>query len=173
MTFAFGHLVGGWLIGKGEEWLRQVKIPRWGWFLLLLGTILPDIDFLLDWTIGVESHRTLTHSVVFFIGVPLLLYLFLRWKKVQDAKRLTLLFALGIGMHLLLDMLTSPIGIPLFWPNLLHISTSGVQYFDPSAPSFLQASAPGLQKSLRLALLDMALGTIWIFYLWWRKRIEF
>ena len=75
--------------------------------------------------------------------------------------------------HLLLDMLLPSYGIPLFWPSLLHLSTTHIGYFDPATPSFLHGSLEALRRSSKMMILDMSLGTAWIFYLWWKKKIRF
>ena len=62
--------------------------------LVILGSALPDIDY----RVGIK-HRTLTHSLV-FLGVTLLLPP----------------LGLGVGLHILLDLLT-PTGTQLLWPH--------------------------------------------------------
>ncbi|MEK6950757.1 MAG: metal-dependent hydrolase, partial [Nanoarchaeota archaeon] len=63
--FAFTHLITAWLLGKGYEALAKKRISHPAWFFLLFGSLLPDIDFLIDWTLGTEFHRTFTHSLLF------------------------------------------------------------------------------------------------------------
>lgn len=173
MALAFGHLVGGWIAGKCIEWKRKKTFPSLVWFFLFIGTVLPDIDYLLDWTLELETHRTFTHSLLFLITTPFILYLIL--KIIKNNERKTGAIALGVGIltHLLLDMLTSTGGIPLLWPNLIHISSTHVGYLDPSTPSFLQGTPQQLHSHLKLAVADMAIGTAWILYLTLKKRIRF
>ncbi len=198
MPFAFGHLIGAWLLGKAYEYatkdVTRKKISRQAWFFLLLGSILPDADFLLDWVFGTEIHRTFTHSLLFVIAAPLVLYLALRMYLVLRpylalnfylrnwhlnaafrAPPCALAFAGalagGILSHLLLDMIGA--GLPLLWPSLLHISYTSVHYAEPSEISLFMPQVAWLHRRLQLAIVDMALGTAWIFYLWWKKRLEF
>lgn len=173
MTFAFGHLTSAWLFGKITELFGRKKISPTAWLFLLLGGVIPDIDFLLDWTFKTEAHRTFTHSLTFLMVSCAIVYaVFLLLKKPQKAKLFSLMLGSGIIVHLMLDMLFSQ-GVPLFWPNLLHFSFQGISYFDPSTPSCLNGSYETVKHSLRLAVVDMALGTAWVFYLCLRKKIKF
>lgn len=172
MSFGFTHLIAAWFSGKGYEFLTRKKISQKTWFFLLLGGILPDIDFLLDWTLRTELHRTFTHSLFFVVLAPLLVYVF--FSLLKSKKSLSFMYALAVGIttHLMMDMFFSA-GVPLFWPSLLHVSYTSIGYFDPATPSFLNAAAPSLKRFLESALVDMALGVSWIFYLWARRRIIF
>lgn len=173
MTFAFGHLMGAWLFGKITEWFSRKKISPTAWLFLLLGGMIPDVDFLLDWTFKTEAHRTLTHSLIFLLVSCVIVYAaFLFLNKPKEAKLFSLMFGSGIIVHLILDMLFSQ-GVPLFWPNLLHFSFQGISYFDPATPSCLNGSYETVRHSLKLAIIDMALGTAWVFYFGLRKRIKF
>jgi len=173
MTFAFGHLISAWIPGKLYEKIKQTTISHYTWFFLIFGGILPDADFILEWTIGQKAHRTFTHSISFLIIVPLLIYFFFTYLKPhKEAKQFAIALAVGILTHLLLDMVASN-GIPLFWPNLTRISFNYIGLPDPSTPSFLHATPDKLTHSLKLAVLDMGLGTTWIFYLWYKKKLEF
>jgi len=175
MTFAFGHLIGAWIPGKIYEKITNVKLHNYTWLFLLIGGILPDADFLLDWTLGLESHRTFTHSIFFLILAPLLVYLFCKYLNKtyhSHAKEFTLALATGILMHLILDMATSYNGIPLFWPNLTHLSFYHIGIYDPNTPSFLHSSYDKIQGALKIAILDMGLGTAWILYLFYNKEIK-
>ena len=160
------------MLGKLVEFAGKRKLSPGMWFFLLLGGILPDADFLLDWTLGTELHRTFTHSLLFVIAAPLLLYIFLALARNKDSAILAFSLGAGIIMHLLLDMPFS-VGVPLLWPNLLHFSYSGLAYFNPATPSFLHASTENLQLSLRRAVIDMGLGAAWIMYLALRRKIRF
>ncbi|MBI2666933.1 metal-dependent hydrolase [Candidatus Woesearchaeota archaeon] len=190
--FAFGHLIGAWILGKAYEKLSKTFcqessersdrkiLSDYAWFFLLFGALLPDIDFLLDWTLGTDLHRTFTHSLLFLVFVPVILLCVLSILKnlpnvaslFQQREELAFAMALGILSHFILDMILSN-GIPLFWPNLLHFSFSHIIFFDPTTPSFLNSSYESLRDSLKRTIIDMALGTGWIFYLWWKKKVKF
>ncbi len=172
MSFAFGHLVGAWLLGKAYEYFTKQKISHYAWFFLLLGGILPDADFIIDWTLGTDLHRAISHSFLFLIVAPLLAYLFLSILKNQEKKSFALFLGLGIAIHLFLDGF-STYGIPLLWPKELYFSFfSGLI---PNIPDggLLVGNAEVLGYKLKLAIVDMAIGTAWAFYLWFRKRIQF
>lgn len=173
MTFAFGHLIGAWIPGALYQKIKHIKLSHYTWLFLLFGGILPDADFLLEWTLHINTHRTFTHSIFFLLLAPAIIYLFFKYLKPHiNATQFAFALGIGIATHLMLDMATSYNGIPLLWPNLTHLSFYYIGPFDPATPSFLHASADNLQRSLKLAILDMALGTTWIFYLFYKKELK-
>lgn len=172
MSFAFGHLVGAWLVGKAYEYLTKKKISHYAWFFLLLGGLLPDGDFLLDWTLGTDLHRTFTHSILFLLIVPLTVYLIFRLLKNLESKYFAIFVGVGIATHLFLDGFFS-LGVPLLWPKMMYFSFFyGISSAAPGS-HLLTGTAEELRFKLKLAILDMGIGTAWTFYLWFRKRIQF
>ena len=98
--------------------------PRREWLLLgiILGNLLPDMDNYLvavATVAGLEKaglHRTFTHSLV---GMVVVLVLFWGVSKVWSRPRWLHLgsgMAVGIGMHILLDLLLWFNGVELLWP---------------------------------------------------------
>ncbi|MEK6809472.1 MAG: metal-dependent hydrolase [Nanoarchaeota archaeon] len=172
MSFAFGHLFGAWCAGKIYEYFSKNKISHHAWFFLLLGGILPDADFLIDWIFGTDLHRTFSHSILLMILVPLAVYVFYSFLKHPDKKPFALFLGLGISMHFFLDGF-SGYGIPLLWPMTGYFSF--FTGFTPAIPDggLLQGDAGMLLYRIKLAVVDMAIGTAWIFYLWFRRRIQF
>ncbi len=172
MSFAFGHLAGAWIAGKIYEQWSKHKISHYAWFFFLLGAILPDADFIIDWTLGTDLHRTITHSFLFLILAPALVYLFFSISKHQEKKHFALFLSLGIATHLFLDGF-SAYGIPLLWPKEVYFSFfSGFTSYLPDG-GLLVGNAEVLGYKLKLAIVDMAIGTAWILYLWFRKRVQF
>ena len=173
MSYAFGHLLGAWCAGKIYEYFSKKKISHAAWFFLLLGGILPDLDFLLDWTLGYDTHRTFTHGIFFSLIVPTMIYIIFSIFKHSEKKQFALFISLGIIAHLFLDSLFGT-GIPLLWPSMMHLSFSdGVSYTVLDGSTFSRGNVIELTNQLRLTIIDMAIGTAWIFYLWFKKRIEF
>ncbi|MBT4935515.1 metal-dependent hydrolase [Candidatus Woesearchaeota archaeon] len=172
MPFAFGHLIGAWIAGKAYERITKKKIKHYTWFFLLFGSILPDIDFLIDWTLGTEVHRTFSHSLLFIVGISFLVYIVFRYLKNKDAQQFAIALGAGIFIHIALDMI-STLGVPLFWPNLAHISYTSIQYINPADVSMFIGEKDILIKEIKSAVFDMGLGTVWIFYLWFKKKITF
>ena len=170
MSLAFGHLIGAWLVGKIYEFFSKRKIHHYGWFFLLLGGILPDIDFLFDWTLNLNLHRTVTHSLLFAILIPLALYFVLKIQQDKQAKHFSLALATGILMHLILDFISLQ-GVPLFWPYLMYFSPFRMGLYLTDV-SFFSNNVSILIKELKFAVLDMAIGTAWIFYLILRKKLR-
>jgi len=174
MTFAFGHLIGVWLAGKGYEKFGSKKLSHYAWFFLLLGGILPDSDLLLEWTIGIESHRTITHSLLFAVIALVVVYVgvTLLWKKeLPRRKEYALAVGSGIITHLLLDMLSS--GVPLLWPLPYYFSYFNIEFGVREKITIVHQLLPFLEDKMRRTIIDMALGTAWIFYFWYKKRIQF
>jgi len=172
MSFAFGHLVGAWCIGKAYGLFSRKKISHAAWFFLLLGGILPDADFLLEWILGYDAHRTFSHSILFMVFVPIIIYTTFSFSRHPEKRKFAFFIGLGIAMHLFLDAF-STYGIPLLWPMSGYYSFfSG---FTPTIPDggLLQGDAETLIQRIKFAILDMVIGAAWIFYLWSRKRIRF
>ena len=173
MSFAFTHMFVPWLLGKGYESVRKKELSRWTFFFLILGGILPDADYLLDWTLGTDVHRTFTHSLFFVVLGGVLLYgggAFF-WNDPGERKMMALALSGGILTHLLLDMYGGP-GVPLLWPNTLRFTYHSI-HPPTGAPGLLEiTSVSTLQHIVKNAVADMGLGTFWIFFLWWRKRLR-
>src|SRR3989338_7677138 len=104
MGFGFTHLIAAWLAGKGYEHFSKKKISHYTWFFLLMGSILPDADFLIDWTLGTELHRTFTHSLLFVIVAPIIIYSIFTLFDHPERRFFALAIGVGITTHLLLDM---------------------------------------------------------------------
>ena len=169
MTFAFGHLVGSWIIGK--IFYYNKKISNYTWFFLLLGSVLPDADYLIDWVLKTNIHRTFTHSLFFLIAMPLFLYFALNLAKDSKSKQFSIALGLGIFTHLVLDMLFHH-GIPLLWPYFTNFSFYHIGTPITQLSSTFDYPFPVLKNHFKLAILDMGLGTAWIFYLLLRKKIK-
>ena len=166
MTYAFSHLFGAWIVGK----IAKIK-SHYIWFFILLGSLIPDADYLIDWTLNTNIHRTFTHSFLFLILAPLFLYFILRLAKDSKSKQFSIAFGIGISTHLILDMMFR-YGIPLLWPHSIHFSYYVIGYpLTQLSPTF-NYSASILRYFLKFTIFDMALGTTWIFYLLLRKRIR-
>lgn len=166
MPFAFGHILGAWVPGK--IWERFKKIDRLAWGALLLGAILPDGDFLLEWTIGIEWHRTVTHSIFFAVLMGIVTYYIAKYFKL-NAKQIGFAIFAGIMIHIILDAIGYP-GINILWP------TDWWFYW----PYFYKCGVPLYDRfvrepfsNMRFAILDMGLGVLWIGYLFAKGKLEF
>lgn len=172
MSFAFGHLIFAWLIGKSKEKISKIKLEKYGWFLLLFGAIFPDIDFLLDWTLGTHLHRTFTHSLFMIIISFIIVYLICSiFFKNSNKKRLAGLFAIGISSHLILDMIFGYPGISLLWPMNYKLWFLGILH-GYTAVNFSEITKEHLLNKVRLAIFDMGLGVLWIGYLFFKNKIK-
>ncbi len=154
MAFAFTHLIFAWILGKGYELATKKKISHTVWFFLLFGSIFPDSDMIADFVFGLQVHRTFTHSILSMVVVGVLIFLF--FYKQKEKKQFATAIGVGIVTHLILDSLFIP-GIPWMWPF-------GTWYS-------LQISQP--VSHMTYAILDMGLGTGWLFWLWWKEKVSF
>ena len=178
MPYAFGHLFGAWAAGKVFERSFHRRISRTGWGLLLLGGILPDIDHIIDWTTGLEIHRTITHSIFFAIICWIIVYVVLKiWnsssvKSSIDPLTAYAIFA-GILIHITLDILTSGYGTNILYPFPVWLSLSGFSISRSAVPFLSGMPYDSLLVSMKAAILDMGIGVSWISYLFLTRRIRF
>src|SRR5579864_574948 len=129
------HGIAGALIGKavfrGDDMLalRDMNRRRIITWALMVGAIFPDADvfrdvFSNDDLLLITWHRSITHSLlclpIFALALAALTRMFVRWRK-WDAPGfgvLTVIYAVGILSHILLDLVTSfgtMIWSPLKW----------------------------------------------------------
>ncbi len=132
-----GHLSVSYLAGNTS---KHLSLPA-----IMIGGILPDIDFLfflLPWFN--QFHRVVTHNVL-FIGLVALLGAFIRSS--GQRRKVVLSVLLGGALHLFVDSCldsnpSNGIGIALFWPfyrgffspfNLLDPIENQVGWVEPIA----------------------------------------
>ena len=129
------HGIAGALIGKamfrGDEMfafraMNRGRVITWS---LMLGAIFPDSDvfremFSRNELLILTWHRSITHSLIcmpiFALALAALTRWFVRWRKwdAPSFAALTGIYAIGIGSHILLDLVTSfgtMIWSPLEW----------------------------------------------------------
>lgn len=99
-------LVGVWLAGGMARCGLPVRLPG-----VLLGSVLPDIDFLLLVPVvgRLAGHRTITHAPVFHIGVALVLRRLGFWSMLAGQLCHSLTDSMGPG---------KPRGVAWAWPVL-------------------------------------------------------
>ena len=171
MTFAFGHLIGSWLAGKSYEFLNKNKIGNYTWAWLILGGILPDADYLINFILHSNFHRTFTHSFLFVILAWILAFFVFWLLNEKQAKRFAFALSIGVLMHLFIYFFSHQY-MPFLWPLNYYFTPFGIT-LGKSGITMLSASANQLRTFLKLAILDMGLGTAWIFYLWMKMRLRF
>ena len=142
---------------------------------LVLGGILPDLDWLLFWAPGFNAwHRVATHNVAFVIvGSLLAVALARRWLHGPSVASIGAVM-LGAALHVLVDacMDTNPsngIGVALLWPlsewmwspfNVMAFEDNPAGWSDP-----LRA-APGVLRGVPWELPFVLLAG----WLWWPRR---
>jgi membrane-bound metal-dependent hydrolase YbcI (DUF457 family) len=165
MTFAFGHLVGGWITGKVWKYFNR-PLSKATFFTLLLGAVLPDIDLVPYFLLDIELHRTFTHSFLFAILLPLVVCFILSFLKKHyrlriDPLMISCALSLGILTHLLLDTISIP-GVPLLWPLNYYFGYFGILTITKSVMVEYPLS---LLTDMNWIIFDMGIGTAWILYL--------
>lgn len=180
------HGIAGALIGKaifrGDELfavrpMNRARIITWSF---MLGAIFPDADVFRDMLSSNELliltwHRSVTHSLlclpVFALALAALTQRVARWRK-WDAPSfvtLTIIYAIGILSHILLDLVTSfgtMIWSPLEWSrpawDLIFIVdfTLTAIFLVPQILSWVYAQPEGLQRRALVSWLVFGLGTL-------------
>jgi len=133
-----GHAAVGFVTGHGHR-----RLAPW---VVALGGVLPDVDFLLLWAPQFNAwHRVITHNLS-FVGVTAVLVgiALARWRSLGVAATI-LGLALGGLTHLLTDAVmdgnaSNGLGVAILWPfsdamwspfNLLEPRDGGVGWNDP------------------------------------------
>ena len=179
MSFAFGHLVGGWLVGLLVEWGARRRFTNVEWAFLLFGALLPDADFILAWLFRSNLHRQFTHSLLFVIFCFILIValgnlaslasrFFFTQREIVGAG---IALSAGVFSHSVMDMTLGAPGIPLFWPAQIGVWFFGMKQF-AIGPLF-GGSRETIVSQLKLAVFEMGLGVLWLAWLWWRGNLKF
>jgi hypothetical protein len=115
-----GHILAGtavYLVATTREPRSRVAL-----MVTLLGSILPDFDFLPGILIGEPAvfHHGISHSSTFAVVFGVLIFFFLRrFKEVTTAARTAVVAALAYTSHVILDLVSvseGARGIPILWP---------------------------------------------------------
>ena len=160
------------MFGKLYEFLFHQDISYYSWLFLLLGGILPDVDLVVDWIMGVREHRHFTHSLLFMLVAPVIVYVSANMIGLAESFSYAFFLGTGIMTHLILDTF-SDYGISLLWPKKLYFSFfTGITRNRPEN-SLLHAGEEKMRHYIKLMVIDMAIGTLWIFYLLLRGMIKF
>lgn len=108
------HLAAGYLINRifrEKEQINQKALL----IISLIGSFAPDIDGFYGGMI--TGHRTIFHTPLFWMGLTLLSYFYLRIKKKSNIMIYLAAFSLGAFGHIFLDWFSSrTAGIRVFYP---------------------------------------------------------
>ena len=112
--FAVGHMALAYLLSKATSKLLKVKIniP-----LILVLSIIPDIDIILNFLFNIQIHRGPTHSLITAIVVFIPFFIIYRWKAVPYFTALASHsaiadFIIGGQLQLLWPLSTREFGYP-------------------------------------------------------------
>jgi membrane-bound metal-dependent hydrolase YbcI (DUF457 family) len=123
MPSPVGHILAGtavYLTGTGRESRSRVTLV-----ITLLGSILPDFDFLPGILIGdlPAFHHGASHSLAFAVLFGVIVFLFIRRRHKDIAVRIGLLAVAAYASHVLLDLVSvneGARGVPILWPLSDH-----------------------------------------------------
>jgi membrane-bound metal-dependent hydrolase YbcI (DUF457 family) len=154
-----------YVTGKVIVSVKKIKVDYLFWFFLILGGILPDGDFVLDWLFGLGLHRTYSHSLLFALVAGFGVYYVFKKFDFKNSKVLGLGVCLGILVHIIADVITtSSCGGPaVLWPVGLYFARNMV--CDTAVRGFHEGS-------FNWAIIDMGIGAAWFLYLIVRHKIE-
>jgi membrane-bound metal-dependent hydrolase YbcI (DUF457 family) len=124
--YAVGHMALAYLLGKGaaKALHEKVNIP-----ILLVLSILPDIDIIYDFFTGTEIHRGPTHSIISIIIIFIPIFILLRKKAIPY-------FLAMISHPLMADFIVGG-QLQLFWPitnQTFGLHDLGGPYIDITYP---------------------------------------
>ena len=124
--FAVGHMALAYLLGKATAKLLkvQINIP-----LILILSVIPDIDLLYDFILKTAIHRGPTHSILLATLVFIPLFIFYRQKAVPY-------FTALISHSLIADLLIGG-EVQLLWPlstTRFGLHALGFPYIDNYNP---------------------------------------
>lgn len=103
--FAVGHMAIAYLLGKGSSKGLRVKLNL---PILLVLSILPDIDIVYDFLTGYEIHRGPTHSIIVAVFVFIPIFIIFRKKAIP--------YFLALISHPLIGDYFIGGQLQLFWP---------------------------------------------------------
>ena len=177
MPYAFEHLVISWGFGKLIELKKKIKLDKWSWFFLLFGALFPDFDYLIDWAFGTHIHRSFSHSLLGLILGFIVCFIFINSINLKLRKKLNPIlisgfFSLGILTHLLADMAFGWPGVAFFWPLTTRFWMFGYGAADYVTLHLSELSKERIVHLMKFALIDMAVGIIWIGYLFFKGKIK-
>ena len=138
--FAVGHMAIAYLLGKGSSraLLIKLNIP-----IVLVLSILPDIDIIFDFLTGLEMHRGPTHSIVVLTLVFIPIFMIYRKKSIP--------YFLALISHPLMGDFLIGGKLQLFWP----LSAGQFGLHEAGFPYFLSIFSP-VNIALELTLFSVA-----------------
>ena len=117
MSSPVGHMLVGaalYLAGTSPQHRSNVTLG-----VTLMGSILPDFDFLPGILIGDPAafHHGVSHSLAFAVLFGALVFVFFRCcRQKKIARRAALLGTLAYGFHVVLDAVNVNNAVPIIWP---------------------------------------------------------
>jgi len=132
MPSPIAHAVSGYVLSElfslKSNIRNQEKRYHWHSFTAVFIAIAADFDFLPQLLTGERFHRGLTHTLIFAVGLSLIIGLLGRWLGKFSVQKLMGWTLILYGSHLLLDIFTA--------------GGLGVQLLSPFSEVYIQSSLP-------------------------------
>ena len=140
--FAVGHMSIAYLLGKGSSKALKTKIfiP-----LLLVLSIIPDVDLILEYLLGISIHRGPTHSIITAALVFIPIFIYYRKKAIP--------YFLALISHSAIADFVIGGQVELFWP----LSSSQFGLFKLGGPYINILSPLNLAAEVILFIMAMAI----------------
>jgi membrane-bound metal-dependent hydrolase YbcI (DUF457 family) len=139
--FAVGHMSIAYLLGKGSSKALKTKIfiP-----LLLVLSILPDVDLIFEYLLGIPLHRGPTHSIITAALVFIPIFIYYRKKAIP--------YFLALISHSAIADFVIGGQVQLFWP----LSSSQFGLSELGGPNINILSPLNLAAEVILFIIAMA-----------------
>ncbi|WP_413160949.1 metal-dependent hydrolase [Capilliphycus salinus ALCB114379] len=132
MPSPIAHAVSGYVLSElfplKSAPSKKQKRYHWQSFLGVFLAVAADLDFLPQLLTGERFHRGLTHTLLFTVGLSLIIGLLGQWSGKFSAQKLIRWTLILYGSHLLLDIFTA--------------GGLGVQIFSPFSDVYIQSPLP-------------------------------
>jgi inner membrane protein len=119
MSSPVGHLLGGAAVYLAAS--RKEDRSTFTLGAALLGSILPDFDFLPGLFVGKLSafHHGISHSLIFAVVFAVLVFFFAKHTQKNNPLRAAIIAGLSYASHVILDFVGTnegTRGVPMLWP---------------------------------------------------------
>jgi membrane-bound metal-dependent hydrolase YbcI (DUF457 family) len=112
MSSFIGHTIVGYAVSKSEKGLNS---SIWTFFIIL-GALVPDLDYFLGWVLGIRFPIRYTHSIGYCLFFSLLIISLLKLFNVRQFKVRSIQMSIAVFSHLFMDLLVGVYNCPWLWP---------------------------------------------------------
>jgi inner membrane protein len=174
MPSPLGHLLGGAAVYLAASHKQDRSTFTLG--VALIGSILPDFDFLPGLFVGKLSayHHGISHSLIFAVFFALLVFFFAKHTRKNNPAGAAIIAGLSYASHVILDFVSvneGTRGVPILWPlsdQKFGLSLHLLGYFHYSDRGIWSVirwdNAPALLREL------LVIGSPVLLLLWRERR---